>query len=167
MNDIFDYNETREILSVVIDQLHLNKMGIKSLNIEDYETIKSDIKSGKRLLKGQIVKMPSNPGGVDLGHMFGIVVGISPISENETAYSIIQLYGDLTVTPDAITVKSSDLDIMVDVNVSTADVDKVVNAVKTQRFGEKDILDIKKNIYGLYHLYAIDVDNPDRLRSFF
>ncbi len=153
MNTIFDVEETREIVSVLDDQLSSYGLNRGTLVPEVLNNYIDGIKNGLILVKGQVVFLKSFTGVINLGKIPAVVIDVTKLSSTVISYELMVLAGDLNGELLKVNVLSSKLTDSVTV---TDDMTEVMTAIKDTRLGFDDLLKLKINLNNIPRLYILD-----------
>lgn len=157
MADIRQYSETREIVSVLDDQLALVDTNLLRTVDTEMTKFKDEVVAGKRMVIGQLVMVKSFE-ATTLGSMPAIVNAIKKDNTNKTVYYFTLLTGNLANTASELTTISTPVEHLETIVDLTIDVTPVVTAITNGKLGYTDLRDLKLNL-NIPHVFVLDVAN--------
>ncbi len=153
--DKFEFEEERNILSVLNDQLSFYALTLPKLTDDVIDEYINGVIAGTVLVKGQIVDLVSNDGVNSLGSIPAVVTDIVRFNSTGIDYTLTLLVGDLN--GELIPVKISN-DKLTDAVKVNNDMTNIVTAIKSGKLGLETYLNIKANL-NITRFYVFDETN--------
>ena len=157
--DKFDFSETREVLSVLNDQLSNYSLTLTTLTDTVIDEYVAGILTGTILVSGQIVSVMSTDTINTLGTMPAIVTDIKRLSSTTMEYTLVLLAGDLNGELVGVKFTNNQLGDAISISEDTVN---VVNAIKSTMLGSTSFIGLKESL-GITRFYTV---NNGKLDSF-
>jgi len=155
MDELFDFKEDRQPLSLFIDQHVKYGYNLTSLTEEVLTEWKTNLLNGAALLIGQLVFLKSTDATNVLGTVPALVTDVRRFNTTSLEYTFTLLLGDLNGELVAVKLTNDQLVDTVDVD---SDLVAVKDAVINTKLGQENDISLK-SVYGIDHILILDKQN--------
>ena len=162
MADVYNIEETREVQSVLYDQLTQMDLTAVRTTDADMEAMITKVKTGLHFVIGQVVTLQSTTGVIAIGGIPAIVTKITRVHLSKYEYELTILSGDLNDEFVKVTLSEDKVEDAISI---IEDMTVTVTAIKDSKLGKPTLRDLKL-LFTVEHLFIYDT-TTEKLNSIF
>ena len=151
MDNCIGIVETREVLSVVCDQLGNYNENVSNSTLDKIQELANAVLDGEELVLGQLVQVKSYLDGNTYGTMHAIVSRITRVSPSSLVYDLTLLSGNLNGELATVRYKNTQIKEALTVVIDNTD---IVDGLKSTLLGQQDSRAMKVML-GIPHIFAL------------